>query len=63
MLKLLNVRFKQIAYNHINNAIKFTPEGDVSMKEIERRELQVTDTGIDITPENYGEVSRKQNAL
>lgn len=51
-------RYRQILYNFVSNAIKFTHKGEISIKlsgtvtgEILQLETRVTDTGIGIAPE------------
>jgi PAS domain S-box-containing protein len=51
------VRLKQVLYNYLSNAIKFTPEGGrvrvrTVRQEAETFRLEVTDTGIGIKPED-----------
>jgi two-component system cell cycle sensor histidine kinase PleC len=51
------VRLKQVLYNYLSNAIKFTPEGGAVSITLIREDaanfrLEVTDTGIGIEPEN-----------
>ncbi len=44
-------KFKQIVYNLLNNAIKFTENGSVTLELIEKKEqweFSVSDTGIGI---------------
>jgi signal transduction histidine kinase/HAMP domain-containing protein len=47
------IRLKQICYNLVNNAIKFTEQGSVSVqatvKNANRVEVRITDTGIGMT--------------
>ncbi|UXH77407.1 PAS domain-containing sensor histidine kinase [Roseateles amylovorans] len=51
------VRFRQVLYNYLSNAIKFTPpDGEVAIR-VTREEphhfrLEVEDTGVGIAPEN-----------
>jgi signal transduction histidine kinase len=52
-------RFKQVVYNYLSNAIKFTPEGGsvavrVSPDTEESVRVEVTDTGIGISEQNIG---------
>jgi len=49
-------RFKQVLYNYLSNAVKFTPEGGSVSVRLEadgaaRFRLEVRDTGIGIAPE------------
>ena len=49
------VRLKQVLYNYLSNAIKFTPEGGsvrvaVSREDARNFRLEVTDTGMGIQP-------------
>jgi signal transduction histidine kinase len=51
-------KFKQVLYNYMSNAIKFTHEGGrvtvrLTRLEDERFRLEVEDTGIGIKPENF----------
>ena len=57
------VKFKQMLYNLISNAIKFTPEKGVITvstqslrKDRDFIEVRVTDTGIGIEPEDYSKI-------
>jgi signal transduction histidine kinase len=52
-------RFKQVIYNYLSNAIKFTPEGGnvsvcVSPDSEECVRVEVSDTGIGISEQNIG---------
>jgi signal transduction histidine kinase len=52
-------RFKQVLYNYLSNALKFTPEGGAitvrtSPETPESFRLEVEDTGIGIAPEQIG---------
>ncbi len=52
-------RFKQVIYNYLSNAIKFTPErGNVTVRvspdSEERVRVEVSDTGIGISEQNLG---------
>ena len=54
-------RFKQIAYNYLSNAIKFTPEGGrVAIRVVpegaEAFRLEVEDTGVGIAPGDLGKL-------
>lgn len=56
------IRFKQILYNLIDNAIKFTDEGGLTIRVLERKnnwEFQVEDTGIGIKEKDYDVVFRE----
>ncbi len=57
-------RFKQVVYNYVSNAIKFTPENGrvvvaVSNSGDGRVRLDVTDTGIGIAPENMAKLFQR----
>jgi len=56
------IRFKQILYNLIDNAIKFTDEGEIILRILENNdhwEFQVEDTGIGIEKKDYEVVFRE----
>ncbi len=57
------VRFKQVLYNLLSNALKFTPQGgkiDVNTRVLEGfLEVAVTDTGIGIAKEEHASVFNK----
>jgi CheY-like chemotaxis protein len=53
------LRFKQMIYNLVSNAIKFTREGGVRISASQgdgETRIQVADTGIGITPEAQGSI-------
>lgn len=59
-LDIDNIRLSQILWNLINNAVKFTPKGKITLK-IERvsdKEIRfiLTDTGIGIAPEELEKI-------
>ncbi|MEO8548697.1 MAG: response regulator, partial [Kofleriaceae bacterium] len=54
-------RFKQVAYNYLSNALKFTPEGGrVSVRcipdQIDSFRLEVEDTGVGVAPTDLGKL-------
>jgi len=56
------VRFKQIIYNILSNAFKFTEKGNVSLRGIQRIdhwEFQIKDTGVSIAKKDYDVVFRE----
>jgi two-component system sensor histidine kinase VicK len=56
------LRIKQIFYNLLDNAIKFTEEGGINLKVVEEKdcwEFQIIDTGIGIAEEDYEVVFRE----
>jgi len=56
-------KIKQVIYNLIDNAIKYTPERgsvDISIKELENNiRIEVKDTGIGIKKENLNTIFNK----
>jgi signal transduction histidine kinase len=61
-------RFKQVLYNYLSNALKFTPEGGsivvrTSAETPESFRLEVEDTGIGIAPEQIGRLFVKFEQL
>ncbi len=61
-IKADQFRFKQILYNLIDNAIKFTEHGKITFRCIEKDdywEFHVEDTGIGIAKEDYDVVFRE----
>ena len=61
-----HLRFKQIMYNLVDNAIKFTNEGTITLKCIEwedQWEFQVKDTGIGIAKEDFDVVFREYGTI
>jgi signal transduction histidine kinase len=55
-IRLDPARFKQVLYNYLSNALKFTGRGRVAVRvfpeEIDTLRLEVEDTGIGIKPED-----------
>ncbi len=57
-----HVRLKQIIFNLVSNAIKFTEKGEISLKGIEKEqewEFQVNDTGIGINEQDYDTIFKE----
>ena len=56
------LRFRQILYNLLSNSIKFSEEGVIKLKSIERSdhwEFQISDTGIGIAKGDYNLIFRE----
>jgi len=56
------IRFKQILYNLLDNAIKFTEKGNITLRGLERKdhwEFQIKDTGIGIAQVDFEVVFRE----
>ncbi len=56
------IRFKQIMYNLLDNAIKFTEKGNITLSCLEKKdhwEFQIKDTGIGIAQEDFEVVFRE----
>ncbi|HTS30652.1 MAG TPA: ATP-binding protein [Bryobacteraceae bacterium] len=61
-------RFKQVLYNYLSNAVKFTPSGGrvmlrVTLEEGRRFRLDVEDTGIGIEPSEIGRLFQEFQQL
>ena len=61
-------RFKQVLYNYLSNAVKFTPENGTVQVRISREEnsffrLEVEDTGIGISPEEIAKLFQEFQQL
>jgi PAS domain S-box-containing protein len=61
-------RFKQVLYNYLSNAVKFTPPGGrvslrVTVEEDTRFRLEVEDTGIGIDPAEIGRLFQEFQQL
>jgi signal transduction histidine kinase len=59
ILTLDPARLKQVAYNYLSNALKFTPTGGnvtlrITPEGLDRFRLEVEDTGIGINPKDLG---------
>ncbi len=56
------IRFKQIMYNLLDNAIKFTEKGNITLRCLEKKdhwEFQIKDTGIGIAQEDFEVIFRE----
>jgi CheY-like chemotaxis protein len=55
-------RIRQILVNFVSNALKFTTEGSVTIRVVQKNQqiqLNVVDTGIGIRPEDHGKIFQK----
>ncbi|MDB4986079.1 MAG: multi-sensor signal transduction histidine kinase, partial [Myxococcaceae bacterium] len=58
------VRIKQVLYNYLSNAIKFTPDGGririgITLEDAGSFRIEVADNGIGIAPEEFGLLFRE----
>jgi two-component system, sensor histidine kinase len=59
-------RLRQVLYNLISNALKFTEQGEIRVTAVydgERLSIAVADTGVGISPENLGKLFGKFDQL